>query len=185
MRTTAKLLSIAALAATTVFSSCSKTDDATTSKIAVTTWSGQLLGAQTNAAGSFFSPTTGVVYATSDSANFTANKVDISFAQIGATYTPTFIAPSARRSQGLTKVTGVNRATTFVASTLTKAQFDTTSGAYINAQTASGAATVTVAASAVYSFANAEGKKGLMYVSNLNAGTTTNGSVTIEVRYVK
>lgn len=180
-----KYFALAAIAAVTVFSSCKKSDDAEPASTPPQSWSAKLLGSQTNSNGSFFSPTTGVVYKTSDSATFATNKVDISFAQIGATTTtPTFLSLDEREDAGLNRVISVNRSTSFALTSLTKAQFDTVSNEYLD-NFAPTAGTVGVTQGKVYSFKNNEGLIGLIYVSNLSVTNPTNSEVTIDVKFQK
>lgn len=167
-------------------SSCGDDDETTPTKVEPYSFTAKLLGAQSNAAGSFFSPKTGMVYGTGDSASFVANGVDISFGQTGSpTTTPKFISLSARKSEGLTKANNFTRTTYFDLSSMTKAQFDTVSSTYIAAEVLGTSTTTSVQQGKVYEFTNAEGKSGLIYVSNLDAGTGVNGSVTIDVKFEK
>jgi hypothetical protein len=168
------------------FTSCSKDEETTPVKVLPTSYTAKLVGAQGNAAGSFFSPKTGMVYLTADSANYVTNGVDFSFAQTGSpTTTAKFISLSERRSEGLTRVTSIPRLTNFSLSSLTKAQFDTVSNTYIKEEVLGTNPTTVVQQSKVYEFTNAEGKSGLIYVSNLDLGSGTNGSVTIDVKFEK
>jgi len=176
------------------FTSCKKDDeDSKPVKVLPTSYTAKLVGAQSNAAGSFFSPKTGLVYFTGDSVNFVANSVDFSFAQTGSPITsPKFVSLSERKDEGLTRVTSIARLTNFSASTLTKAEFDTVGNVYVQNEVAGTLPTVTIAQSKVYEFTNAEGKSGLIYVSNYDAGSIsavtglfTNGSVTIDVKFEK
>jgi len=182
-----KFFALAAIAAVTVFSSCSNDDDDDTAvtKVLPNSFSARLLGAQTNAAGSFFSPTSGLVYSTGDSANYIANKVDVSFAQTGSPTVAKFISLASRRAEGLSRVTSINRITLFSASALTKANFDTIGNVAVKALAVGVGTVVPVATGRLYNFQNAEGKKGVIYVSNLDNGAGTNGSVTIDVKFEK
>lgn len=149
-------------------------------------YSAKLLGAQNNAAGSFFSPKTGLVYPTSDSANFIVNGVDISFAQIGA---PVFISLSQRGTYGLKKVVTINRTTQFRefdSSTMNQGIFDgLTNGQLQSLSLGSTNGTIQVTSGAFYGFSNEEGKRGVIHVTNLNTGSGTDGSVTIDVKFEK
>jgi hypothetical protein len=177
------------------FTSCKKDDEksVTPEKVLPTSFTAKLVGAQSNAAGSFFSPKTGLVYFTGDSASFIASGVDISFAQTGSPSTsPKFVSLSERKEEGLTRVRTLARLTNFSTSTLTKAQFDTVGNIYIQEEVLGTSPTVTISQSKVYEFTNAEGKSGLIYVSNLDLGTAnattglfTNGAVTIDVKFEK
>jgi hypothetical protein len=181
-----KFFALAAIAAITVFSSCSKDSDTAPAKVLPNSYSAKLLGAQANSNPSFFSSNTGLTYGTADSANFATNKVDVSFAQTGTPATsPKFVSLAARGAEGLRRVTTITRATTFELTTWTKAQFDTVSNGTVAALAAGGTSTVVVQQSKVYKFVNTEGKKGLIYVSNLTLGAGTDGSVTIDVKAAK
>ncbi len=179
-----KLLVLAACAGMLFTTACGDDNENGPTKVLPTSWTAKLLGAQRNNAGSFFSPTTGAVYVTGDSAGFVNNKVDITFANLSQTGTPTFLAPAARRGAGLTRVVTVNRNTLFSLTTLTKAQFDTVSNGFVAAQ-AGASASQGVEQGKVYSFLNAENKSGLIYVSNVNASTNFDGAVTIDVKFEK
>ena len=186
MRFNFQSLSYLAFAGLILFSSCKKDEEDTTPvKVEPTSYTAKLLGAQSNNAGSFFSPKDGKVYSTGDSLTFAANGVDISFAQTGSPTSPKFVSLSARAGEGLRRVTTVNRATTFTATAYTKAQFDTVSNGFVKGLASGGTLTVGVEQSKVYKFINAEGKKGLAYVSNLTLGTGTDGTVTIDVKFEK
>jgi hypothetical protein len=181
-----KFFTFAALAAITVFSSCTKKDDAAPAKVLPNSYTAKLLGAQLNPAGSFFSASNGTVYGTADSANFAANKVDFSFAQIGAAFTPKLISLDERKNEGLSKVVSVNRNTDFILTAITKAQFDTASNAFVSDYTGGvSSKAIAIAQGNIYAFSTTEGKIGFIYVSNLDKGTGTNGSVTIDVKVEK
>ena len=185
MNNNLKFLSMAAFAAMTVFSSCGGDDEAKPAEVMPTSYSARLLGAQTNAAGSFFSGKTGTVYGTGDSANFTTNAVDFSFAQTGSPAVAKFVSLSSRRAEGLGKVTTNARTSNFKATAYTKAAFDTLNNAEVKAIVAGTSAVIAITPSTVYAFKNVEGKTGLIYISNLDNGTGTNGSVTIDVKFEK
>lgn len=177
-------LSLLLISGIVVFSSCKKDEEAP-AKVLPTAFTAKLLGAQGNSAGSFFSPKTGLVYLTGDSATFIANAVDISFAQTGAPTSPKFISLAERRNQGLTRVVTLTRGTNFSLSTLTKAQFDTVGNVFVSNKVGGSTSTAIVQQGKVYEFTNAEAKNGLIYISNLDLGTGTNGSVTIDVKFEK
>lgn len=174
------------LAAGTIgFTSCKK-DEETPAKVLPTAFTAKLLGAQANNNGSFFSPKTGLVYLTADSASFVANGVDISFAQTGSpTTSPKFLSLTARGAEGLKRVTTLNRSTIFSTTAYTKAQFDTVSNGFVSNMSIVGSGSVVVEQSKVYKFMNADGSNGLIYVSNLTTGAGTDGSVTIDVKIEK
>lgn len=173
------------------FSACKKDEETAPVKVLPTYYTAKLIGAQSNDSGSFFSPKTGKVYFTRDSATFVANQVDFSFAQTGDPTSPKFISLSQRGQEGLTKVISISRLTKFATSTLTKAQFDTISNAYVQNMVLGTSPTVVIEQGKVYEFANAENKSGLIYVSNYDQGTLDNngkytkGSVIIDVKFEK
>ncbi|SFC43500.1 hypothetical protein SAMN05421780_105205 [Flexibacter flexilis DSM 6793] len=181
------IYAFALFASATTLTSCGD-DDETTPKVATNLYTAKIVGAQTATAGSFLSTSKGEVYLTSDSANFTANKVDVSFAQIGGDFTPTFISLDSRAGKGLTKVVTNTATTYFRESTLTKAQFDT-AAAYIKGITSSASKTQSVAQGKVYEVVSSVGgttTKALLYVSNLTTtSSNTTGSVTVDVKTVK
>lgn len=153
-------------------------------------YSAKLLGAQTNAAGSYFSASTGLVM-TSAEANANVSAVDISYAALGGSATPTLLSWKWRAdaSTGLTGTVPAGAKETYFASTsLTASDFTGItsssdakfSGASV---TASSPQFVGVETNKVYAFLTAEGKKGLVHVSSITAGTA--GSVTINVKVVK
>jgi len=187
MNITSKLLSMVALAALVSFSSCGDDDEpATPAKVQPNTYTARLLGAQNNAAGSFFSSANGLVYGAADSAAFVANKVDLSFAQTGTgTTQPKLVSLDQRRAEGLSRQTTINRITTFGASTLTKAQFDTIGNVAVTNLAVGSDKSIVVAQGSLYTFRNDESKRGLIYVSRLDAGTGANGSITIDVKVQK
>lgn len=154
-------------------------------------YTAKLLGAQGNAAGSFFSPKTGLVYFTGDSANFITNGVDISFAQIGSFPTqPMLISLSERANQGLRRVVTLNRSTLFKALdsfTMNPGVFNALTSTQIRSLNMDfSAGTASVNQNAFYGFVNQEGKKGVIHVTNLDPGMTGfDGSITIDVKFEK
>lgn len=183
------IYAFALFASATVLTSCG--DDETTPTVATSLYTAKIVGAQTATAGSFLSTSKGEVYLTSDSANYTTNKVDVSFAQVGGDLTPTFISLDSRKSNGLTKVVTNTATTYFRESALTKAQFDT-AAAYIKNMTSSASKTQSVAQGKVYEVVSTVGgvggttTKSLLYVSNLTTtSSNTTGSVTVDVKTLK
>lgn len=151
------------------------------------TYSAKLLGAQTNAAGSYFSTSTGQVL-TSAEANANVSAVDISYAALGGSATPTLLSWKWRgdASTGLTgTVPATAKETHFAATSLTATDFTSItsssdskfSGASV---TTSSPQFVGVETNKVYAFLTAEGKKGLVHIASISAGT--GGSVTINVK---
>jgi hypothetical protein len=152
----------------------------------IATYTAKLLGAQKNTAGSYFASVNGTVYLSAD-ALLNADKVDITFAQIGATSSttkPTLISPDYRDELGLTAFVG-GTITYFNTSTL---GFDALTAAQLTAITGSAAKSVEVVQGGIYEFVNAAGKKGLIKVTNYTPGSTTganagvDGSITIDVK---
>lgn len=182
MKSNLKFLAIAAISATTIFSSCNNDDETNNPTVTPPVTGTGVLGAQLASEGSFYSSYKGQVYSTSDSANFATNLVDMSFGAIGSGSTqPMLISLASRRAQGLGKVTTVTRATTFASSTLTKAQFDTASVNFIKTMPAAGTGAIVIETGKVYSFNNPEGKKGLVYITTIS-GTGTSATASISTR---
>lgn len=152
-------------------------------------YTAKLLGAQTNAAGSFFSSQTGEVYFSSQSSTFEDNKVDISFAQTGSPVTfPKFISLSERANEGLSSVTGINRTTLFEAlpaSQMDLAKFDALTNVGIKNLEFTGSPVIQVTNGTFYAYKNTEGKKGVIHVFELDEGFGTNGYVKFDVKFEK
>jgi hypothetical protein len=73
-----------------------------------------------------------------------------------------------------------------VATSITKAQFDTVSNSFVsNYSAGTPSSSIAITQGQVYAFSNDENKTGFIYVSNLDNGTGTNGSVTIDVKVEK
>jgi hypothetical protein len=154
---------------------------AITSLPSITSYSAKLLGAQLNDAGSYFASVNGTVYL-GGQRNDNADKIDITFAQIGATFTPELISPDTRGDRGLTTTIINGTATSFKLSTL---DFNGATAQQMNDISASGAVKfIAIETGKVYQFVNSKGKKGLVKVASYNPGTTgsANGSVTIDVK---
>jgi hypothetical protein len=155
----------------------------------LSSYSAKLLGAQTNSAGSYFSASTGEVL-TSAQANANVSAVDISYAALGGSATPTLLSWKWRAdaSTGLTGAVPAGAKETYFASTSLTAT-DFTAIASSSDSRFSGATVSTsspqfvgVEANKVYAFLTAEGKKGLVHIASISAGTA--GSVTINVKVV-
>jgi len=184
MKKSFKLVSLLAVAGSVFFSSCKKEDE-TPAVTAVASYSAKLLGAQSNANHSFFSPATGLTYASGDSATFATNKVDISLYNATATGGLSFLSLDARGGAGLKKVRGVSRNTAFKLSNFTVAQFDTLTNEIALDNVTATSSEVEIAANNVYQFINEEGKAGLIKVTAADQGTAYNGSATISVKVQK
>ena len=150
-------------------------------------WNAKLIGAQSNANGSFFSPKTGEVYSTSDSVVFVARKVDFSFAQTGLpNHLPNFISLSERSNQGLKRVTTINRVTLLTVlsgADMDQATFDALTNSKLHDMMLGGSGVALVEIGKFYGFTNQESKTGVIHVTNLEQGSGTNGSVTIDVKF--
>lgn len=151
-----------------------------TSLPSITSYTAKLMGAQLNDAGSYFASVNGTVYL-GGQRNDNADKIDITFAQIGANLTPELISPDTRGDRGLTTTIINGTATSFKLSTL---DFAAVTAQQMNDISASGATKfVDVETSKVYQFVNSKGKKGLIKIVSYNPGSgTANGSVTIDVK---
>jgi hypothetical protein len=189
MKRTFKLVSMIAISATVVFSSCSKKPDevVTPQVTVVNSYSAVLLGAQSNASPAFFASSTGVTISSSN-ASANASIIDISYAELGSpTVSPYLLSAGQRVTESLNAVTG-GTSTFFKESTdFSYAKFDTlTNVVALNGITASTTQKVAISNGKVYEFVNAAGKKGLIYISSLSAGTSSaNGSVTLRVKVQK
>ena len=188
------LFSIGAFAASVMLSSCGKTDDpkpgsTKTFADSANTYTAKLMGAQNNAAGSYFASSTGLVYLSAD-AKANPGIIDITFAEIGSAVTklePKLISPDYRDEEGIPTAFAGGTITYFKTSTL---NFATVSGAQLAAITPGANKSIIVAKNATYEFVNAAGKKGLVkvteYVPNDPTKTlTSNGSITIDVKVQK
>lgn len=158
----------------------------TVSGVTMSSYTAKLLGAQNAAAGSYFDATTGTVFTSSQLAN-SASAVDITFAVTGPTtteLTPKLISPDNRVEEGLTS--DVNQTATFFStSTL---DFATVTTSQLAAITAGTNKSITITQDGVYQFVTAAGERGLVKVTNLNAGLATDNfdtEATIDVKLVK
>ena len=188
MQKSFKLVSMLALASSVFFSSCSKEEETVTPTVTeVNSYSAILLGAQSNSSPAFLATSTGATISSSN-ASANASIIDISYAELGSpTVSPYLLSAAQRDDEGLNAVTG-GTSTYFKESTdFSYAKFDTlTNVIALNGITASTSQKVAIASGKVYEFVNAAGKKGLVYVSTLAAGTTSaNGSVTLRVKVQK
>jgi hypothetical protein len=155
----------------------------------LSSWSAKLLGAQDNAAGSYFASSTGEVFKGADAPG-KVNIVDVTYAALGASAAPTLLSYKFRgdASTGLTVVPPAGALETkFALTSLTPAQFIAT-GSSSEANFTAGAATVgsnqsvAIAAGKVYAFVSGT-KKGLIHVASLTPGLA--GSVNIDVKVQK
>jgi hypothetical protein len=191
------IYAFALLATATTLTSCGDDEETTVTPTApaVNTFSAKLLGAQDDPKPSFLATSTGNVYGAADSASFTANNVNVSFALIGtsAPLIPKFVSLNERRNQGLRKQTTNSTATYFRESSLSQAEFmSDTIGRYITRMTTSTlnrSLAVETKNGKVYEVITGS-TKALMYVSALSAPssqTTTEakGTVTVDVKVLK
>jgi len=146
---------------------------------ALVTYTGKALGAQSATPGSYFDVATGTVVS---QANATAaTTVSYSYAAVGTTTAvSTLLAPAVRIANGLTKTSaGLEHCYFAKNTTLT---FSTVTAAQIAALTVSATSpeSITVAQGDVIEFLTATGKKGLISVTSVTAGTA--GVITIDVK---
>ncbi|MEY3417912.1 MAG: hypothetical protein RL060_2024 [Bacteroidota bacterium] len=190
MKKTLKLVSLLAITASVVFSSCSKDKEEVKPLVpAFKDYSMVLAGAQNASTGSYYASGDNSVKFSRDSASFGA-LVDLSFAQTGTTAPgiPKFISLNARSAEGLTKVAKNTTNTFFKLSSITAAQFDTltySAGAVSGISLTSGNV-IEVAKDKVYEFHNTtSGAKGLIRISDLVAGTNFDGVLSFKVKVLK
>lgn len=189
MKSNLKFFGIAAIAATTLFSSCGKDNDDTTPAAAISTYNSVLLGAQTNSNGSYFSSINGNVYSAANAVG-NVGQVDITYAALGANNEPTLLSWDERdNNTGLTAVVPSGaRKTRFKASSITAAQFlqiangDDANFKGINVTT-SDPERIGVETNKVYQFITQDNKKGLIHVQTIDPGLS--GSITMNVKVQK
>jgi hypothetical protein len=151
----------------------------------VNTWSAKLLGAQTNAAGSYFNSLAGSVLQGS-AASATPAGVDITYAALGApTAFPTILSYKQRTAEGLSGVPAGAEESYFVETTLQPSNFLSESISWKSLFNGTNISTSTpqkiqIATSKVYAFKNKAGKMGLIHISSITGGV--DGSVTIDVK---
>lgn len=142
------------------------------------------LGAQYSSYGSFYNLAQDSVY-TSTNAQNNPSAIDLVFAQISSSYTPTFISPDYTGHEGLTKFTG----TTTTYFELSNLDFTSATSAQIGSAAAgipqdSTHKTIAITANDTYTFITSNGEKGLIKVDNIIAGTAGSfkGTTMIEAR---
>ncbi len=158
--------------------------------INITSYSAVLLGAQSNAAGAYFSASTGMVYSASQ-ASANVDKVDLSYAFLNNGGS-TLISWNFRKdpSTGLTATVPAGaRRTYFAASSFSAADFIAVKlpgeTAFANGTASVSSASpekISIEEGKVYAFLTQDGKKGLVHIASIAAGGLT-GSVTINVKY--
>jgi hypothetical protein len=151
----------------------------------VNSWSAKLLGAQSNAAGSFFNSSTGNVLSGSQ-ANTAPAGVDITYAAIGTPIaSPTILSYKFRgdASTGLTAaIPAAAEETFFIETTLTPTQFldETLSWTTLLSGLNFTSQKVIITEGNVYAFKNKNGKMGLIHIASVVQGLA--GSATINVK---
>jgi hypothetical protein len=189
MKKSFKLISIIALAASALLSSC-KDDEVTPKVAAFKVYTDVYVGAQNaTTSGSYYSSADNSVKFSKDSASF-GSTVDFSFAQTGGTApgTAKFISLNERKNQGLSKVVGNTTNTYFKLSSITADQFDTLTynAAAVSGINLSSGNAIEVSKGNVYEFHNTtSGKKGLVKISNIVTGTNFDGVVQFNVKVLK
>lgn len=161
------------------------TTTATFKGMIIQSWTAVLLGARSNAAPSFFAPSTGEKIASSDAVS-KVGIIDITYAwdETQSPNAPVLASYFARTALGFLNVPAAARKTQFIATTITPAQFldetaswsDLISGLSIGANEK-----VNITPSTVYAFKNADGKVGLVHVDAVTAGA--DGETTIRVKF--
>ena len=186
MKASLRFLPFAVLALATLFTACTTEDD-DNRPLAVEmpiSWKARQLDAD-NGATSFFAPTNGTSYRATDSLNFVANKVDISLA---ITDSARLVSLSVRRVNNIKPVIRVSRATSFLRTDKTKADFDTVTNKGIRGLTVpAGKNIIPVLQGIVYAFTTADTRRGWLYVTALknSASGQANGAMTFDVKYEK
>ena len=147
-----------------------------TAAVQLNSYTAKLLGAQNNAAGSFFVSETGDVLLTSQLTTANRPKVDITYGINNSS--STVMSASVRESLGFPAFSNATE-TKYKASSLDISAV--TNADLVAIDFTSGAATsIVVAQSSTYAFKNAAGKVGIFKVTVLVAGTS--GSITIDVK---
>jgi hypothetical protein len=142
----------------------------------VSSYTAKLLGAQDNAAGSFFASVTGDVYKTSELTTSNRPKVDITYGIHQST--SKVISTSARQSLGFPAFSNSTE-TKYVSTTVDFGGVSDDTNIK-NIDFSSGATSIAVELNKVYAFKNASGKIGIFKVVALTTGTS--GSLTIDVK---
>jgi hypothetical protein len=162
----------------------------------VASWTGLVLGSQTNNAGSRVSSATGDIYKVCDLAE-NMKYVDITYAVLPKTgpTTPTLLSNPQRVNETLATSgtctqdnspinTGGGTATYFA--TTTSINFDSADATVLSNLnvTQSSPQKINVAANNIYAFLNSNGKKGLIRVKsiNLNPSASDAGTITIDIK---
>ncbi len=164
------------------------------SQAQIAAWPAITLGAQANAAGSRVTSATGDIYKVCD-LDSNMKYVDITYASVGSPVKSTLMSNPARNANfNLSTVatasdcagsyTGGGSATYFVVAP-TAVNFATADDAAMGALSISNTAPqfISVEVGKVYAFLNGRGKKGLIKVNSIEAGTA--GSINIDIKVQK
>lgn len=151
----------------------------------IQSWTAVLLGARSNAAPSFFAPSTGERIPSSE-AVAKVGLIDITYAwdETQTPNAPVLASYFARTALGFINVPAAARKTQFIATTITPAQFldESASWSGLTSGLSFGSnEKVNISASSVYAFKNADGKVGLIHVDAVSAGA--DGETTIRVKF--
>lgn len=158
----------------------------------IASYTGIVLGAQTNSAASRIASGTGQVYVACDAAA-NISDIDITYASLGSpTALPTLLSNPERVVQGLSTSAancgdGAPNSTAGGPGTIfamaSSANFNAADDAALEALTVSGTAQrVAVNTGSIVAFRRADGKKGLIRVNSFPAGSGVNGSINIDVK---
>ena len=158
----------------------------------IASYTGIVLGAQTNSAASRIASGTGQVYVACDAAA-NISDIDITYASLGSPAAlPTLLSNPERAVQGLStsaancgdlapNSTAGGPGTVFALAV--GADFNAATDASLEAVTVAGSSQrITVDAGSIVAFRRADGKKGLIKVNSFPAGTGTAGSINIDVK---
>jgi len=152
----------------------------------VQSWTAKLLGARSNAAGSFFAPSTGEIIQAADAVGKVA-LIDLTYAwdESVTPNAPVIASYFGRNQLGFNNVPAAARKTQFVAATsVSQANFlDETKSwsSYFAGVTFGTNEKVTITPNNVFAFKNADGKRGLIHVDAIDDGNS--GSATIRVKF--
>lgn len=190
MKASLKFFAMAAIAATTLFSSCDDENETGPSGAEILTYSGKVMGGQDNlTSGSYFAVTEGQVYSAAD-ARTNVGKVDFSYAALSTDLNPTILSWDERdNNTGLqATVPSGARKCYFRSSSVTVAQFNAMTstespGWASNTVSTSSPERITVAPGGVYEFLTADNERGFIHVSSITNGLT--GDITFNVKVEK
>lgn len=142
----------------------------------VNSFTAKLLGSQSNAAGSFFASSTGLVYKTSELTTEIKPKIDITYGTL--TSGDAVMSASVRESKGFPAISGATE-TKYIASTLDISTIiDDSQLTTIDFTSAT--TDIIISLNQVVAFKNASGKIGIFKVVSYTSGAS--GSITIDVK---